>query len=115
MLNVKDRWRQDKKREGLVTAALVTLSWDLKSAMQSNKIITQICLDKLHENHILNTLINNSAENNFLSQKLVMKKEISTKDAKVGAHTLENHSFMIYEWVVCEVHVTDSWEIKHDS
>ena len=75
----------------------MTLSQDLKSAMQSNRIITQICLDESHKNYILNALINNSAENNFLSQKLIMKEEISTKDAKVSAHTLDDHSFTIYE------------------
>ena len=96
MLNIKDRQRQGKKREGLVTAASVTLSWDLKSAMQSNRMITQICLDKSHENHTLNTLINNSAENNFLSQKLIIKEEILTENTKVSAHTLDNHSFVIY-------------------
>ena len=65
--------------------------------MQSNRIVTQIQLDKSHENHILKTLINNSVKNNFLSQKLVMKEEISDKDAKVSAHTLDSHSFVIYE------------------
>ena len=65
--------------------------------MQSNRMVTQICLGKLHENHILNILIDNSVENNFLSQKLIMKEEILTKDTKVGAHTLDGHSFVIYE------------------
>ena len=55
--------------------------------MQSNRMITQIHLDKSHENHILNALINNSAENNFLSQKLIIKEKILIKDAKVSAHT----------------------------
>ena len=59
-------------------------------------------------------LINNSAENNFLSQKLVIKEEISTEDAKVSAHTLDDYLFMIYRWVICEIHVTDSQEIEHD-
>ena len=44
-----------------------------------------------------------------------MKEEIPTEDAKVSAYTLDDHSFVIYEWVACEVHATDSWEIKHDS
>ena len=60
-------------------------------------------------------LINNSVKNNFLSQKLVMKEEILIKDTKVSANTLDDHSFVIYEWVACEVHVTDSWEIEHNS
>ena len=64
--------------------------------MQSNRMITQIHLDKSHRNHILNTLINNDVENNFLSQKLVIKEEISIKDTKLSAHTLDDHSFMIY-------------------
>ena len=75
----------------------MTLSQDLKGAMQSNRIITQIHLGESHRNHIINALINNGAENNFLSQKLIMKKEIPTKDAKVSAHTLDDHSFVIYE------------------
>ena len=82
--------------------------------MQSNRMITQIHLDKLHENHILNMLIDNGVKNNFLSQKLVMKEEISTEDAKVGAHTLDDHLFTIYEWATCEMHATDSQEIKHN-
>ena len=65
--------------------------------MQSHKMITQIHLDKSHENHILNALINNSAENNFLSQKLIMKEEILTEDAKVSAYTLDYYLFVIYE------------------
>ena len=65
--------------------------------MQSNRMITQIHLDESHENHILNTLINNGVENNFLSQKLIMKEEILTEDTKVSAHTLDDHSFVIYE------------------
>ena len=64
--------------------------------MQLNRIVTQIHLDKSHENCILNTLIDNSVKNNFLSQKLIMKEEILTKDAKVSAHTLDDHLFMIY-------------------
>ena len=59
-------------------------------------MITQIHLDELHENCILNALINNGAENNFLSQKLIMKEEILTEDTKVSAHTLDSHSFVIY-------------------
>ena len=65
--------------------------------MQSNRMITQIHLDKSHENCILNTLINNGAEDNFLSQKLIMKEEIPTEDTKVSAHTLDDHLFIIYE------------------
>ena len=65
--------------------------------MQSNRMITQIHLDKSHGNHILNALIDNSVKNNFLSQKLVMKEEILTKDTKVSAHTLDDYSFAIYE------------------
>ena len=65
--------------------------------MQSNRMVTQIRLGELHGNCILNTLINNSVENNFLSQKLIMKEEIPTEDAKVSAHTLDGHSFVIYE------------------
>ena len=75
--------------------------------MQSNRIITQIHLDESHKNHILNMLINNSAENNFLSQKLIIKEEILTEDTKVGAYTLDNHLFIIYEQATCEMHVTD--------
>ena len=97
MPNIKDRQRQGKKREGLVTAASVALSQDLKGAMQSNRMITQIHLDESHGNHILNTLIDNSVKNNFLSQRLIMKEEILIKDTKVGAHTLDDHSFVIYE------------------
>ena len=65
--------------------------------MQSNRIVTQICLGESHGNCILNTLIDNGVENNFLSQKLVMKEEILTEDTKVSAHTLDNHLFVIYE------------------
>ena len=68
----------------------------------------------MHENHILNTLINNSVENNFLSQKLIIKEEILTKDTKVSAHTLDSHLFVIYEQAICKIHATDSQEIKHD-
>ena len=75
--------------------------------MQFNRMITQIHLDKSHENHILNALINNGAENNFLSQKLIMKEEISIKDTKVSAHTLDDHLFVIYEQVACKMHATD--------
>ena len=63
--------------------------------MQFNRMITQIHLDESHENHILNTLINNDVKNNFLSQKLIIKEEILTEDAKVSAHTLDDHSFAI--------------------
>ena len=82
--------------------------------MQSNRMITQIHLDKSHENYILNTLINNSAKNNFLSQKLIMKEEILIKDTKVSAHTLDDHLFMIYRWATCEMHAIVLQEIKHD-
>ena len=64
--------------------------------MQSNRMIIQIHLDKSHENCILNTLINNDIENNFLSQKLIMKEEILTENTKVSAYTLDDHLFMIY-------------------
>ena len=49
-----------------------------------------------------------------MSQKLIIKEEILTKDTKVGAHTLDDHSFIIYRWAICEMHVTDPQEIKHD-
>ena len=65
--------------------------------MQSNRMITQIHLDESHGNCILNVLIDNGAENNFLLQKLVMKEETLTEDTKVSAHTLDSYSFMIYE------------------
>ena len=77
-------------------------------------MITQIYLDESHENCILNTLINNSVKNNFLSQKLIIEEEISIKDTKVSAHTLDDYSFMIYRQASYEMHVTDSQEIKHD-
>ena len=60
-------------------------------------MITQIHLDESHENHILNTLIDNSVKNNFLSQKLVIKEEILIKDTKVSAHILDDYFFMIYK------------------
>ena len=65
----------------------------------------------MHESHIVKALIDNSTEKNFLSQKLVMKKEISVNVTRVSAHIIDSHFFVIYEWVVCEVLITDSEEI----
>ena len=67
----------------------------------------QLHLDKLHKDHIVNTLINNSVQKNFLSLKLIIKEEISIKDAKVSVHTLDNYLFIIYRHVAYKVHVTD--------
>ena len=43
-----------------------------------------------------------------------MKEEISIKDTKVNAHTLDSHLFVIYSQATCKIHVTDSQEIEHD-
>ena len=82
--------------------------------MQSNRMIIQICLDESHKNHILNVLIDNSVKNNFLSQKLIIEEEILIKDAKVSAHTLDNHLFAINRQATCEMHVKNLQKIEHD-
>ena len=91
----------------------MTLGRDSKGAHQSKRLITEVHLSEAHENHIVKALIDNSTEKNFLSQKLVMKKEISVDVTRVSAHIIDSHSFMIYRWVACEVLVTDSEEILH--
>ena len=72
------------------------LGRDSKGAHQSKRLITEVHLSKVHENCIVKALIDNSTEKNFLSQKLVMKKEISVDVARVGAHIIDSHFFMIY-------------------
>ena len=89
----------------------MTLSRDFKGAHQSKRLITEVHLSEVHENHIVKALIDNSAEENFLSQKLVMKKEISVNVTRVSAHIIDSHFFVIYRWVACEVLITDSEEI----
>ena len=91
------------------------LSRDFKGAHQSKRLITEVHLSEVHKNYIVKALIDNSTEKNFLSQKLVMKKEISVNVTRVGAHIIDSHFFVIYEWVTCKVLVTDSEEISHYS
>ena len=71
-------------------------------------LVTQIYLEESHENHMLNTLIDNGAQENFLSQKFVLKEGLQTKVTDMSAHTLDSHSFAIYRWIACETHATDS-------
>ena len=41
-----------------------------------------------------------------------MKKEISINVTRVSAHIIDDHFFVIYRWVACEVLVTNSEEIS---
>ena len=75
----------------------------------------QIYLEKLHENYIINVLINVDTEKNFLSQKLIKKKEIYIKIIKVNAHTINNYIFIIYKQALCKIHVTNFEEIRYIS
>ena len=72
------------------------LSRDFKGAHQSKRLITEVYLSKVYKNYIIKALINNSVEKNFLSQKLVIKKEISVNVAEVSAHIIDSHFFVIY-------------------
>ena len=89
----------------------MALSRDFKGAHQSKRLVIKVYLSKAHRNHIVKTLIDNSAEKNFLSQKLVMKKEILINVTRVSAHIIDSHFFAIYRWVACEVLITDFEEI----
>ena len=89
----------------------MTLSRDSKGTHQFKRLITKVYLSKVHENHIVKALINNIVKKNFLSQKLVMKKEISVDVIRVSAHIIDNYFFVIYEWVVYKVLITNSEEI----
>ena len=74
----------------------MALGRDSKGAHQSKRLITEVHLSKVHENHIVKALIDNGTEENFLSQKLVMKKEIPINVTRVSAHSIDSHFFAIY-------------------
>ena len=89
----------------------MALGRDFKGAHQSKRLVTEVCLSKAHRNCIVKVLIDNNVKKNFLSQKLVMKKEISVNVTRVSAHIIDSHFFVIYRQVACKVLVTDSEEI----
>ena len=76
---------------------MITLSRDFKGAHQSKRLITEVYLSEVHRNCVIKALINNDAEKNFLSQKLIIKKEISVNVTRVSAHIIDSHFFIIYE------------------
>ena len=73
------------------------LSRESKDTHQSKKLIIKVYLSKAHENYIIKALINNSVEKNFLSQKLIIKKEILINVTRVSAYIRDSYFFVIYE------------------
>ena len=87
------------------------MSRDFKDTHQSKRLITKVYLSKAHEKHMIKALINDSTKKNFLSQKLIIKREILVDVTRVSAHIIDSHFFIIYRWVVCEILTTNSEEI----
>ena len=96
-----------KKRETQAMIAAVALGKDPRKATQTQSLVTEVTLRLSHGNRVVTALVDCGAQENFLSQKIVVEESLTAQPTTIGAYTIDGHRIAVYGRHALETQATD--------
>jgi hypothetical protein len=94
--------------------AAVALGKDPSRAKQIQSLTIQLILRLPHVNRMVTALVDYSAHDNFLSQKLMVKEGLQAIPTSTGAYIIDGHRIIIYGQHACYTQAIDMDGTKKD-